>query len=38
MNRCSLLATVEAVFGLRTLARNDASAAPMPGLSSGGIP
>ena len=34
----SLLATVEAIFNLGTLGRNDTSAAPMSDMFSGGIP
>jgi hypothetical protein len=34
----SLLATVEAIFNLGTLGRNDTSATPMSDLFRGGIP
>ena len=34
----SLLATVEAIFNLGTLGRNDTSAAPMSDMFRGGIP
>jgi hypothetical protein len=34
----SLLATVEAIFNLGTLGRNDTSATPMSDLFKGGIP
>jgi hypothetical protein len=34
----SLLATVEAIFNLGTLGRNDTYATPMPDLFRGGIP
>ena len=34
----SLLATVEAIFNLDTLGRNDTSATPMSDLFRGGIP
>ena len=37
-SRCSLLATVEAVFNLGTLGRNDTSATPISDLFRGGIP
>jgi hypothetical protein len=34
----SLLATVEAIFNLGTLGRNDTATTPMPDLFRGGIP
>jgi hypothetical protein len=34
----SILATVEAIFNLGTLGRNDTSAAPMSNMFRGGIP
>ncbi len=37
-SRYSLLATVEAIFNLGTLGRNDTSATPMSDLFRGGIP
>jgi hypothetical protein len=36
--RMSILATVEAIFNLGTLGRNDTSATPMSDLFRGGIP
>jgi hypothetical protein len=37
-SHCSLLLTVEAIFNLGTLGRNDISAIPMSDLFRGGIP